>query len=69
MRINNSFSSLHEKVDGVPQGSILGPIFFNIHRRDLFHLTETREIVNYANERNPYTAGRTFLDITNSLEK
>ena len=36
VRINNSFSSLQEIEHGVPQGSILGPLFFNIHMSDLF---------------------------------
>ena len=35
-RLNNCYSSFQELVSGVPQGSILGPIIFNIFMNDLF---------------------------------
>ena len=56
VKINSSFSSFQNIISGVPSGSLLGPLLFNIFHTDIFLFCPT-EIASYADDNIPYATG------------
>ena len=52
-KINSTYSSLLEIIFGVPQGSILGPLLFNIFSTSLFFIIEDTGIASYNDDNTP----------------
>ena len=67
-KINDCFSTRSNIEYGVPQGSILGPLLFNINVIDLFHECKENDIANYADDTTPYSCGTDIPTVTSELE-
>ena len=69
VQINNNFSSAKKIHAGFPQGSIDGPLLFNLFINDSLLLLTDTFLSNYADDNNLYSIGKDRGIIKNLLRK
>ena len=62
-KINSKYSSWEELMFGVPQGSILWPLLFNICLYDLILIIDNTDIAICADGNTPYTTGNSIEEV------
>ena len=68
VKINTSFSSWSDLFTGVPQGSVLGPLLFNIYLNDLFWINEFTDVCNLADDTTLYASDLELKTLMRNLE-
>ena len=67
-KINSSLSPWANIISGVPQGSILGPLIFNIYINDIFFFIDEHDLANYADDNTPYAIDSNVNSVACALE-
>ena len=63
-KVNNHLSDWTDILSGIPQGSILGLLLFNIYINDIFYFILEDRVANYADDTTPYTIKDNYADDT-----
>ena len=69
VKINSSFSDWKEIKIGVPQGSVLGPLLFNVFINDIFWFANRTKICNYADDTTIFACHPDLDNIIKQLEE
>ena len=68
VKINEKCSDFKTILTGVPQGSILGPVLFNLFINDLFYSIKEADLYNFADDNTISCAAKCMPDLIHKLE-
>ena len=69
VKLGNKYSAFKEILKGVPQGSILGPVFFNIFINDIFDFIQKGDLYNYADDNTLSYSSKSPSELVKTLEE
>ena len=67
-KINSTYLCWEEIIFGVPQGSILGPLLFDIFLCDLLYMMSDTDFASYADDNAPYVSADTIDEVIKRLK-
>ena len=68
VKITSAYSSWLEIISGVSQGSVLGPLLFNIFTNDMLFFVKNSKVCNFADDNTLYTTSKNLPEVLAYLE-
>ena len=67
-KVGGEYSTKREVKYGVPQGSILGPLLFNLFMNDIFYFLDKSKLANYADDASTYICKKGIFPLLHALK-